>query len=70
MPRKPHFLSIILLLISSAVSAQSPRYFIFHYAFTVKNVPPGQKIRVWFPAAHSPSSPVLQLRDAPLVHSS
>jgi hypothetical protein len=53
MPRKLHCLSIFLLLISSAASAQSPRYFTFHYAFTVKNVPQGQKIRVWFPAAHS-----------------
>ena len=53
MPRKLRCLSIVLLLIPSALSAQSSRSFTFHYAFTVKNVPPGQRIRVWFPAAHS-----------------
>ena len=53
MLRKLRCLSIVLLLIRSALSAQSSRSFTFHYAFTVKNVPPGQRIRVWFPAAHS-----------------
>ena len=55
MPRKLHCLSTVLslLLIPASLSAQSSRSFTFHYAFTVKNVPPGQKIRVWFPAARS-----------------
>ena len=51
MPRK--FVCALFLLISSAVPAQSSRHFTFHYAFTVKNVPEAQKIRIWFPAAHS-----------------
>jgi transglutaminase superfamily protein len=53
MPRKLVCFSIFLSLISSALSAQSSRHFTFHYAFTVKNIPEGQRIRVWFPAAHS-----------------
>ena len=33
--------------------AQAARHFTFNYAFTVKGVPPGERVRVWFPAAHS-----------------
>ena len=29
------------------------RHFTFHYGFTVKNVPAGERVRVWIPAAHS-----------------
>jgi len=32
---------------------QKERHFIFHYAFTVKNVSPGERVRVWIPLAHS-----------------
>ena len=46
------FLVSLLLLIVSA-SAQEMRYLAFHYAFTVKNVPAGERVRVWFPLAHS-----------------
>jgi hypothetical protein len=46
---------LLVSLVTFAVSsfAQSSRHFTFHYAFTVKNVPVGEKIRVWIPAAHS-----------------
>jgi len=53
MPRKFVCTTAFLLLIASAALAQYTRHFSFHYAFTVKNVPEGQRIRVWFPAAHS-----------------
>src|SRR5271163_1664607 len=33
--------------------AQKERHFSFHYAFTVKNVSPGERVRVWIPLAHS-----------------
>ena len=33
--------------------AQESRHFTFHYAFTVKNVPEGKRVRVWIPAAQS-----------------
>jgi transglutaminase-like putative cysteine protease len=47
--------SLPVLLLSVLVSAQSPksRHFIFHYAFTVRNVSPGQPMRVWIPTARS-----------------
>jgi transglutaminase-like putative cysteine protease len=53
MLRKFVFTVAFFLLIASATLAQSSRHFTFHYAFTVKNVPAGQRVRVWFPAAHS-----------------
>lgn len=34
-------------------AAQSQRHFDFHYAFTVKNLSPRERVRIWFPAAHS-----------------
>ncbi|MGC2552197.1 MAG: transglutaminase-like domain-containing protein [Candidatus Sulfotelmatobacter sp.] len=39
------------MLVSPA--AQDSRHFTFHYAFTVKNLSAGEKIKVWIPAAHS-----------------
>ncbi len=53
MPRKLLCISVFVFLVASIAAAQSSRHFTFHYAFTVKNVPEGQKVRVWFPAAHS-----------------
>ena len=47
-------LSLALLLLSSlAVQAQATRHFTFRYGFTVKNVPAGQHIDIWFPKAHT-----------------
>jgi len=48
-------LPLSLLVLVAASSAQATRHFTFHYAFTVKNVPAGEKLRVWIPAAHSDS---------------
>ncbi len=42
-----------LLVLSMAAVAQDSRHFTFHYAFTVKNLPTGKKVRVWIPAAQS-----------------
>jgi transglutaminase-like putative cysteine protease len=53
MLRKCVLLTAVPLLISASAVAQSTRHFTFHYAFTVKNVPQGQHVRVWFPAAQS-----------------
>jgi transglutaminase-like putative cysteine protease len=46
---------LILLLVWSSlpVLAQSERHFKFHYTFTVKNVSPSERVRVWIPLAHS-----------------
>jgi transglutaminase-like putative cysteine protease len=34
-------------------SAKHTRNFTFHYSFTVKNVSPGERVRVWIPLAHT-----------------
>ncbi len=48
---------MLLLLLFSAIAytclAQDVRHFTFHYAFSVKNLPPQKKIRIWIPAAQS-----------------
>src|SRR5215467_1369431 len=45
----------VLLVISAPAFAQATRHFTFHYGFTVKGVPVGEKLRVWMPVAHSDS---------------
>jgi transglutaminase-like putative cysteine protease len=44
--------SSMLMLMMSA-SAQESRHFTFHYGFTVRNIPAGERVRVWIPQAHS-----------------
>ena len=51
------YLPAMLLVLSSLfATAQKERHFTFHYAFTVKNVSPGDRLRVWIPLANSDSS--------------
>ncbi len=45
--------SLSLLLFCICSYAQESRHFTFHYAFTVKNVPEGKKLRVWIPVAQT-----------------
>jgi hypothetical protein len=45
--------ALILAVLSVSAWAQGGRHFTFHYEFTVKDIPAGQKVRVWVPAAHS-----------------
>src|SRR5512142_1984542 len=47
------FLFCSLVLPSSTAFGQQSRHFTFHYAFSVRNVQPGQKIEIWFPQARS-----------------
>src|SRR5271157_4193388 len=47
------FWLFLLLTTVSLASAQNTRHFTFHYGFTVKDVPAGERVRVWFPAAQS-----------------
>jgi transglutaminase-like putative cysteine protease len=44
---------LLLLVLTLASTAQDSRHFIFHYAFAVKNLPAGKKVRIWIPAAQS-----------------
>lgn len=53
MLRKFALCLIVLGVFESFALAQATRHFTFNYAFTAKNVPAGEKVRVWFPAAHS-----------------
>ena len=52
------FRKVLLWLLLSAVTTisaftQDSRHFTFHYAFTVKNIPAGERVRVWMPQAQS-----------------
>lgn len=43
----------VLILFSLCALAQSSRHFVFHYKFTVRNLPAGKSVRIWIPGAHS-----------------
>ncbi len=49
----PLLLSLLPLVYAAIASAQTTRHFTFHYSFTVKDVPAGEKVRIWIPEAHS-----------------
>jgi transglutaminase-like putative cysteine protease len=56
MPR-PSLLALLFVVSSLPALAQTApsrkaRHFTFHYAFTLKNVSPGERVRVWIPLAH------------------
>ena len=53
MLRKLCIFSSLLYVLSVVAFAQESRHFTFHYAFTVKSLSPGKKIRIWIPAAQS-----------------
>jgi len=53
MLRKIAFVLTICLCFGSSGLAQATRHFTFHYAFTVKDVPAGEPVLVWFPEAHN-----------------
>ena len=53
MLRKLAFCFVVLFVVNSAAFAQTTRHFTFNYAFTVKGLPSGEDVRIWFPAAHS-----------------
>jgi hypothetical protein len=51
MLRKLCVLSSLFFVLVLSVRAQDSRHFTFHYAFTVRNLPAGKKVRIWIPAA-------------------
>jgi transglutaminase-like putative cysteine protease len=53
MLRKLCVLSSLFLVLALCAVAQDSRHFTFHYAFTVRNLPAGKKVRIWIPAAQS-----------------
>jgi transglutaminase-like putative cysteine protease len=52
MPRN-FLLCLCLFVLTLSAAAQESRHFTFHYAFTVKNLPEGKRVRIWIPAAQS-----------------
>jgi transglutaminase-like putative cysteine protease len=53
MLRKLCVLWSLLFAFALSALAQDSRHFTFHYAFTVRNLLPGKKVRIWIPAAQS-----------------
>ncbi len=53
MLRKQLLLLSFLFATVCVVPAQETRHFAFQYSFTVKDVPAGERLRVWVPAPHS-----------------
>lgn len=51
MLRNLGFLVLSMSLFAGLVSAQETRHFTFRYSFTVRNIPTGEKVRVWIPEA-------------------
>lgn len=45
--------ALLLFLCAASALAQETRHLTFHYGFTVKNIPAGERVRIWIPAAHS-----------------
>jgi transglutaminase-like putative cysteine protease len=46
-------LLVSLCMVATFAPAQETRHVTFHYGFTVRNLPAGERVRVWIPAAHS-----------------
>jgi transglutaminase-like putative cysteine protease len=53
MLRKSCIFSSLFLTFALSAFAQDSRHFTFHYAFTVRNLTTGNKVRIWIPAAQS-----------------
>ena len=47
------FLLLSLGLFAGMSSAQETRHFIFHYGFSVRDIPAGERVRIWIPDATS-----------------
>lgn len=45
--------SVLLAATAPASLGQAERHFTFHYAFTIKNIIPGERVRIWIPLAHT-----------------
>ncbi|MGD1216682.1 MAG: transglutaminase-like domain-containing protein [Terriglobales bacterium] len=53
MVRQLFVISSLFLAFALSAFTQDSRHFTFHYAFTVRNLPAGKKVRIWIPAAQS-----------------
>ncbi len=64
MLRKLCALSSLFLAVAAIAHAQDTRHFTFHYAFAVKNLPTGKRVRIWMPAAHSDANQEVKIVSA------
>jgi transglutaminase-like putative cysteine protease len=64
MLRKLCVLSPLLVAFALSAAGQDSRHFTFHYAFTVRNLPAGKKVRIWIPAAHSDANQEVKIISA------
>jgi hypothetical protein len=62
--KKSLLMVLVLLFCATFVSAQETRHFTFHYSFTVKDIPAGEKVRVWLPEAHSDAFQTIKIVSA------
>jgi len=53
MLRRALLLLLLCALFAASASAEDSRQFTFRYEFTVRNITPGQRVRIWVPLAHS-----------------
>jgi transglutaminase-like putative cysteine protease len=53
MLHKACVVSSVFFVVALSLAAQDSRHFTFSYAFTIKNLSAGEKVRVWIPAAQS-----------------
>ena len=53
MLRRALFLLLLTALFAASASGEDSRQFTFRYEFTVRNITPGQRVRIWVPLAHS-----------------
>jgi transglutaminase-like putative cysteine protease len=53
MLRKLVFCSIFVACLETIASGQAARHFTFTYAFSVRGLAAGERVRIWFPTAHS-----------------
>jgi transglutaminase-like putative cysteine protease len=53
MLRKLCVFSCLFFFLAVSLVGQESRHFTFHYAFTIKNLSAGKKVRIWIPAAQS-----------------
>ena len=53
MPRRALLLLLLWAFLAGSASGEDSRHFTFRYEFTVRNITPGQRVRIWIPLAHS-----------------
>jgi len=44
---------LLFAVVAASAAAEDSRHFTFRYEFTVRNITPGERVRVWIPLAHS-----------------